>query len=183
MIQVIATIELKPGCRDEFLPRLNANVPRVKAEDGCLAYDPFVDTDSGLPVQGEVRENVVTLVEAWTSIEALDNGDEELAVKVAQGDKQVDKEYRAALATMHEQVLVIHQAVEVFAHLRVGPAGDVEDFAPGEADVRGFDLFGLGASHDEVVQQVEEAPRLRRQLVEQLRRVPGGAFEHDHLDG
>lgn len=71
MIQVIATIELKPGCRDEFLPRLNANVPRVKAEDGCLAYDPFVDTDSGLPVQGEVRENVVTLVEAWTSIEAL----------------------------------------------------------------------------------------------------------------
>ncbi|MDX2502107.1 MAG: putative quinol monooxygenase [Deltaproteobacteria bacterium] len=71
MIQVIATIELKPGCREEFLPLLNANVPKVKAEDGCLAYDPFVDVDSGLPVQVEVRENVVTLVEAWSSIEAL----------------------------------------------------------------------------------------------------------------
>jgi len=71
MIQVIATIELKPGCRDEFLPRLNANVPKVKAEDGCLAYDPFVDVDSGLPVQGAIRENVVTLVEAWSSVEAL----------------------------------------------------------------------------------------------------------------
>lgn len=41
MIQVIATIELKPGCREDFLPLLNDNVPNVKAEDGCLAYDPF----------------------------------------------------------------------------------------------------------------------------------------------
>ena len=71
MIQVIATIELKPGCREDFLPILNDNVPRVQAEDGFLAYDPFVDVDSGLPFQGEIRDNVVTLVEAWSSIEAL----------------------------------------------------------------------------------------------------------------
>ena len=71
MIQVIATIELKPGCREDFLPLLNENVPNVKAEDGCLAYDPFVDIDSGLPAQGEISDNVVTLVEAWNSIEAL----------------------------------------------------------------------------------------------------------------
>ena len=71
MIQVIATIELKSGCRDEFLPILNENVPKVKEEDGCLAYDPFVDVDSGLPFQGEIREDVVILVEAWRNIEAL----------------------------------------------------------------------------------------------------------------
>ncbi len=71
MIQVIATIGLKPGCRGDFLSLLNENVPRVKAEDGCLAYDAFVDVDSGLPVQGEIRQNVVTLVEAWSSLEAL----------------------------------------------------------------------------------------------------------------
>jgi quinol monooxygenase YgiN len=71
MIQVIATIELKPGSRDDFLPLLNENVPKVKAEDGCLAYDPFVDVDSGLPFQGEIRQDVVTLVEAWSSLEAL----------------------------------------------------------------------------------------------------------------
>ena len=71
MIQVIATIELKTGCREDFLSRLNENVPRVKAEDGCLAYDPFVDIDSGLPVQGDIRPNVVTLVEAWSSADAL----------------------------------------------------------------------------------------------------------------
>ena len=71
MIQVIATIELKPGCRDEFLPILNENVPEVKDEDGCLAYDPFVDVDSGLPFQGDIREDAVILVEAWRNIEAL----------------------------------------------------------------------------------------------------------------
>ena len=71
MIQVIATIELKPDCLDEFLAILHENVPKVKAEEGCLAYEPSVDLDSGLPVQGEVRQNTVTLVEAWASLDAL----------------------------------------------------------------------------------------------------------------
>ena len=71
MIQVIATIELKPDCLDEFLAILHENVPKVKAEEGCLAYEPSVDLDSGLPVQGEVRQNTVTLVEAWVNLDAL----------------------------------------------------------------------------------------------------------------
>ena len=71
MIHVIATIELKPGCREEYLKILKNNVPQVKAEDGCLAYEPTVDVNAGLPVQGELRENVVTLVEGWESIGAL----------------------------------------------------------------------------------------------------------------
>jgi len=71
MIQVIATIELKPNCRDEFLAILHENVPKVKAEEGCLAYEPSVDVDSGLPVQGEIRQNTVTLVEAWVNLDSL----------------------------------------------------------------------------------------------------------------
>ena len=71
MIQVIATIELKPDCLDEYLAVLHENVPKVKAEEGCLAYDPTVDIDSGLPVQGEIRQNTVTLVEGWASMDAL----------------------------------------------------------------------------------------------------------------
>ncbi len=71
MIQVIATVELKPNCIDEYLAILHKNVPKVQAEDGCLAYEPSVDVDSGLPVQGEIRPNTVTLVEAWVSLEAL----------------------------------------------------------------------------------------------------------------
>ena len=71
MIHVIATIELKPGCREDYLQVLKGNVPHVKAEDGCLAYEPTVDVDAGLPVQGALRENVVILVEAWESVDAL----------------------------------------------------------------------------------------------------------------
>ncbi len=71
MIQVIATIELRPDCLDKYLAVLHENVPRVKAEKGCLAYEPMVDVDSGLPVQGRVRQNTVTLVEAWVNLDAL----------------------------------------------------------------------------------------------------------------
>ena len=71
MIHVIATIELKPNSRQAYLPVLQKNVANVKAEEGCLAYEPAVDIDSGLPAQGTVRENVVTIVEAWESLEHL----------------------------------------------------------------------------------------------------------------
>jgi len=71
MIQVIATIELKPDCLNEFLAILHENVLKVKAEEGCLAYEPSVDVDSGLPVQGKIRQNTVTLVEAWVNLDAL----------------------------------------------------------------------------------------------------------------
>ena len=71
MIHVIATIELKPNSREAYLPVLQKNVANVKAEEGCLAYEPAVDIDSGLPAQGMVRENVVTIVEAWESLEHL----------------------------------------------------------------------------------------------------------------
>ena len=71
MIQVIATVELRPDCLDEYLAVLHENVPKVKAEEGCLAYEPTVDIDSGLPVQCDIRQNTVTLVEAWVSLDAL----------------------------------------------------------------------------------------------------------------
>ena len=71
MIHVIATIELKPDCRDDYLKILGENVLKVKAEDGCLAYEPTIDMESGLPIKSEIRENVVTIVEAWENLEAL----------------------------------------------------------------------------------------------------------------
>jgi quinol monooxygenase YgiN len=43
----------------------------VKAETGCLGYEPAVDIDSGLPEQGTVREHVVTIIETWQNLEAL----------------------------------------------------------------------------------------------------------------
>jgi quinol monooxygenase YgiN len=71
MIHVIATIKLKPGTRDKYLAILKANVPNVLAEKGCLAYTPALDVESGIPVQVDLRPDVVTLIEAWESLSDL----------------------------------------------------------------------------------------------------------------
>ncbi|MCP4642053.1 MAG: antibiotic biosynthesis monooxygenase [bacterium] len=71
MIYVVATIEVKPGNRAEFLDIFNRNVPNVLAEDGCISYAPTVDVDSGIPVQGGTREDVVAVVEQWESLDHL----------------------------------------------------------------------------------------------------------------
>ena len=71
MVHVIATIEIAPGKRDQYLELFAQLVPKVRAEDGCLAYGPTLDIDSGISVQIPLRENVVTVVEQWSSLEAL----------------------------------------------------------------------------------------------------------------
>lgn len=71
MIYVLATSELNDGCREKFLEILKANVPNVLAEAGCVMYVPNIDFPSGLSVQKEVRENVVTIIEGWESMDHL----------------------------------------------------------------------------------------------------------------
>lgn len=71
MIHVIATIKVKPGMREKYLAILKANLPSVLAEKGCRAYAPTVDVESGIPVQADLRPDVVTLVEAWESLADL----------------------------------------------------------------------------------------------------------------
>lgn len=72
MIYVIATIELVPGKRADFIREFNANVPHVLAEDGCIEYAPTIDLQTSIAAQGEARENVVTVVEKWEDTEALE---------------------------------------------------------------------------------------------------------------
>lgn len=72
MIYVIATIEVAPGKRTDFLREFLANVPNVLAEEGCLEYVPTVDLATSIGAQGEPRENVVTVVEKWIDMEALE---------------------------------------------------------------------------------------------------------------
>ena len=72
MIIVLATIELHPGKRPDFLAEFHKIVPKVRAESGCIEYFPAVDTSSGLPVQGPARDDVVVVVEKWESVPALE---------------------------------------------------------------------------------------------------------------
>jgi quinol monooxygenase YgiN len=71
MIYVLAAIEVREGTRDAFLEQFKANVPNVLAEQGCLGYEPTVDLASGLDAQGPVRDNLVTIVEMWEDLDAL----------------------------------------------------------------------------------------------------------------
>ncbi|GIW81024.1 MAG: hypothetical protein KatS3mg105_2831 [Gemmatales bacterium] len=71
MIHVIATIEVHPGKRDAFLEEFRKIMPTVRAETGCLEYGPAVDFPSDIAAQTPIRENVVTIVEKWDSLDAL----------------------------------------------------------------------------------------------------------------
>jgi quinol monooxygenase YgiN len=71
MVHVIATIELKPGQREAFLAEFRKLVPQVRAERGCLQYEPAIDVASGLPVQTPLRGDAVVVVEKWADIAAL----------------------------------------------------------------------------------------------------------------
>ena len=72
MIIVLATIELHPGKRPDFLTEFRKIIPAVRAEAGCLEYFPAVETVSGLPAQGQTRDDVVVVVEKWESLAALE---------------------------------------------------------------------------------------------------------------
>lgn len=72
MIHVIAVIELKPNTRDQFLAEFAKVVPEVKAEKGCIEYGATIDLKTGIERQAPVRDNIVTIVEKWEDVPALE---------------------------------------------------------------------------------------------------------------
>jgi quinol monooxygenase YgiN len=71
MIHVLATIEVAAGRRDDFLAAFAEVVPDVRAEAGCLDYGPAVDLATSIGDRPAPRENVVTVIEKWESVDAL----------------------------------------------------------------------------------------------------------------
>ena len=71
MVHVIATIQVADGKRDAVLTEFRKTIPLVRAEDGCIEYGTAVDVPSGLPPQGELRPDVIVVVEKWASLAAL----------------------------------------------------------------------------------------------------------------
>lgn len=70
MINVIASIRVKPEGKAKFLEIFKDNVPAVRAEAGCLEYRPTVDAETELPPQ-RLDADVVTIIEKWSSLDAL----------------------------------------------------------------------------------------------------------------
>ncbi len=71
MIHVIAVITAKPGMRDQILANFRANVPAVKAEQGCIEYGAAIDAENALGFQTKVGAETFMVVEKWESMEAL----------------------------------------------------------------------------------------------------------------
>src|SRR6188472_1333229 len=70
-VHVLAILTAKPGKRAELLQIFKANVPAVRAEDGCIEYVATVDAEGAGAIQTRLGEDVFVVVEKWASLEAL----------------------------------------------------------------------------------------------------------------
>lgn len=71
MIHVVAVITAKPGMRDAILQAFRANVPAVRAEQGCIEYGAAVDAEPALKMQTQYGPDAFAVIEKWESMEAL----------------------------------------------------------------------------------------------------------------
>ena len=71
MVHVLAMITAKPGQRDALLEIFQANVPAVRAEDGCIEYGAAVDVDVLGRFQTMLGPDSLIVIEKWASAEAL----------------------------------------------------------------------------------------------------------------
>ncbi len=71
MVHVLAVITAKPGRRDEILAAFRANVPAVRAEDGCIEYGATIDTEGVGDLQTPFGADSFVAGEKWASLDAL----------------------------------------------------------------------------------------------------------------
>ena len=71
MIHVLAIITTHAGQRERVLEAFTANVPAVRAEEGCIEYGAAVDTPGVGPFQTAFGPDTFVVIEKWASLEAL----------------------------------------------------------------------------------------------------------------
>jgi quinol monooxygenase YgiN len=71
MVHVLAMITAKPGQRDALLDAFRANLPAVRAEDGCIEYGAALDADGFGGFQTVLGPDSVVVIEKWASADAL----------------------------------------------------------------------------------------------------------------
>ena len=65
MVNVIAEMEIRENCMEKLLPIVKELVPIVRAEKGCIKYEP------NFAVDDEGHQKCFYFVETWESEEAL----------------------------------------------------------------------------------------------------------------
>ena len=71
MIHVVAIITAKPGQRDSILTAFRANIPAVRAEDGCIEYNPVMDAEGVGSFQAKIGGDAFMVIEKWRDVPAL----------------------------------------------------------------------------------------------------------------
>ena len=71
MIHVIAIITAKPGQREAVLQIARANIPAVRAEDGCIEYSLATDAEGMGSFQTKFGSDTFVFVEKWRDPAAL----------------------------------------------------------------------------------------------------------------
>jgi quinol monooxygenase YgiN len=71
MVHLIAFITTKPGLREALLAEFHKLIPLVRAEDGCIEYQPVVDIEGFDGIATPLGPDSYAVVEKWASPEAL----------------------------------------------------------------------------------------------------------------
>ena len=71
MIHVVAILTAKPGQRETILEAFRANIPAVRAEDGCIEYGPALDAEGLGSFQTKFGPDTFVVIEKWRDAAAL----------------------------------------------------------------------------------------------------------------
>jgi quinol monooxygenase YgiN len=71
MIHVVAVITANPGQRENVLEAFRANIPAVRAEDGCIEYGPVIDAEGFGGFQTKFGPDAFVVIEKWSDAQAL----------------------------------------------------------------------------------------------------------------
>lgn len=71
MLQVVAIITAHSGQREKILEAFRANIPAVRAEDGCIEYGPVIDAEGLGSFQTKFGPDTFVVIEKWRDAQAL----------------------------------------------------------------------------------------------------------------
>jgi len=71
MVHVIAVITVVSGKRTDVLKAFLDNVPAVKAEKGCIEYQPVTDLKKAADFQTDIGVDSFIVVEKWETLDDL----------------------------------------------------------------------------------------------------------------